>query len=108
MNNIKKDITEEDIYKEAVTGFIVVNGGAGKGNYHHVYTEPICMWCDGLENNITIDKKHTIIGILQAPAGSYRVYGFGEDGNEIELGYEYPGAYHPDWVAELKARRKED
>jgi len=99
-----KPVTEEDIYREAIVGFVIIKDDTGKGNYSFIFTEPICVWHDGLENNISIDKTQTIVGVLPAPDGSYRVYGFGNAGHEIELGHEYVGAYHPDWVEELKSR----
>ena len=48
-----------------------------------------------------------VIGVLPALPNTYRVYGYDIEGDTIELGYEYPGAEHPDWVEELKFQRIE-
>jgi hypothetical protein len=101
------DVTEEDIHRDAVIGHIVIENHTGNGHYFSVYTEPICVYDDGEENDVIIEKQQTIIGMLPALSGTYRVYGFGSDGHEIELGYEYVGAYHPNWVDKLNARRNE-
>lgn len=106
MNNTKKDITEADIYREAIIGFAVIKNSTGHGRYYGVYNEPICIQHDGLEDNINVLADHEIIGVLPAPPMSYRVYGFDGRGDEIDLGYEFPGAYHPDWTKELKQMRE--
>jgi len=99
--------TDTGIYRETIVGFVVINDCMGAGNYCSAYTEPFCIGSDGLGNNISIDKKCDIIGVLPAPAGAYRVYGFDNEGHEVELGHEYPGAYHPNWEDELEAKRNE-
>lgn len=103
-----RTINEEDIYREAIIGFAVIQSSTIDRDRSVVLTEPICGEEDGIGNPIRIDENQSLVGVLPAPAGAYRVYGFGDDGIEIELGYEYPGAYHPDWINKLNAMRKEN
>ena len=101
------NVTKADIYREAIVGFVVIQSSTIESGESVVDVEPMCFSCNGTGNPIYIDKDQVVVGVLPAPAGAYRVYGFGEDGKEIELGYEYPGAYHPNWIDELNAGRKE-
>ena len=102
------NVTKADIYREVIVGFAVIQSITFGGDKSIVLTEPICEEDDGVGNPICIDENQSLVGVLPAPAGAYRVYGFGNDGIEIELGYEFPGAYHPNWIDKLNARRKED
>ena len=104
------DIEREDIFKEVIVAFLVTKKPFvenGKRRYA-VNCYPITFDWEGAtadDTGIELGEKEEVIGIIPAPPGSYAVKGFplGSD-LAIELGYEFAGAYKPDWKEELIGR----
>jgi len=107
MNNEteKNDITEADINKDVLIGYAIVKGVYEK---QYIYKVPIVGWWEEFDDDsIDLEDDDEVIGVITAIPGSYKVSGVDSDGRTlIALGYEFPGAYHPDWIEELKLRRK--
>lgn len=94
------EITEADIYRTAVPGFVVTESTINN-KHRFVGTEPIYNSPDN-DGVINIADDCKVIGVLPALPNTYRVYGHDNDGYIIELGYEHPGEEHPDWVEKLR------
>ncbi|WP_167880969.1 hypothetical protein [Methanococcoides sp. AM1] len=52
--------------------------------------------------HIELEGDDEIISVVPAPPKSYRVTGLTKDRKWAELGYEFDGADHPDWLKVLK------
>lgn len=101
---MKENKQENEIVKETVVGFIVT---ANKFGYF--YTHPLTgSWCGSPDlpcgqEHLDISSEERVIGILPAPPNTFKVTGCNNISNTcISLGYEYEGAYHPDWADEHK------
>ncbi|SMB96770.1 hypothetical protein SAMN00808754_1642 [Thermanaeromonas toyohensis ToBE] len=89
------------ITKEPVVGFLVTANREVDGNCW-ISVRPLeANWEGGDFFSIHLDKEEKIVGIIPAPHGSYIVRGLMPDDTYELLGYEFPGAYHPDWLDEL-------
>ncbi len=101
----KKTISKEAIItKEPVIGFIVTRSKSETGN-DFVWIHPLSVNFEGVLNDADSDlpENAEIVGILPGLPESYKVYGSYEIDEALkELGYEFKGAYHPDWVEKLK------
>jgi hypothetical protein len=116
---VKKTIEEsqEDgskIIKELVVGFLIVKSKVSNGN-SYVNVIPLNSSCDGFNDDHDLDPNEEIVGVIPAPQGSYKILGLFpcEDGQEYPntgkydtLGYEYQGAYYPDWKKLLEENIK--
>jgi hypothetical protein len=100
-----------EFFKDAVLGFVVTRAdkpkqyGPVKPDEPAAYLScrPIAVAWDG-EMDDADDKLYpddTVVGVLPAPPGSYAVYGL--VGNSYKLlGYEFPGAFIPNWEEVLQ------
>jgi hypothetical protein len=102
--------SEQMISKDPIIGFLVIKHISAKGRTN-IWTMPLSINWEGSENHEEINGilnednitggRTEVIGILPAPADSYEVYGYSIKGSDKKLGYEFKGAYHPDWKEEL-------
>lgn len=99
-------VTVSDIIREPILGYVLIKHTTKFGKI--IFKEPIIGWWEVPESDgIELEGDDEIIGIIQAPPGSYLVFGTSETRNTpIQLGTEFPGASHPDWIVELEERRK--
>ena len=99
--------TEVTIIKEPVIGFIVSAAEREDGS-KFLWITPVSLNWEGLLNDEDLDalvSKASVLGVLPAPAESYKVFGSDEDINELKpLGFEFKGCYHPEWRRELKEK----
>jgi len=104
---------EKDIIRDLIVGFLIVRSKVPNG-VSYVSTIPLDTSWDGFNDNIDIDPNEEIIGIIPAPPGSYKILGLVPNKDDIgsyeNLGYEYRGAYFPDWkkLLEEKIKKKEE
>lgn len=92
------------IFREPVIGFVIIKGeyqfSNRKGKPEYYITQKIITtnW-EGLDGD-DIDlypEEREVVGVIPAPPGSFAVYGCLPDDTATLLGYEFPGAYSPDW-----------
>ena len=117
---INKDmnIEESKIMIDPIIGFLVLKCKMTDGSFY-IMTEALIGSWNGLsddEYTYHPDNDEEIIGVLPAPQHSYRVLGlfpcdekelpYPENGTFEFLGYEFEGAYSPDWKKELEKRIK--
>ena len=122
---INEDMHKEDskIIKDLIVGFLIVRSKVKDGS-SYVNTIPLDSSWDGFNGDNDLDANEEIIGVIPAPQGSYKILGLfpcNDDGDDDDdeypgtyelLGYEYDGAYCPDWKELLeeniksKARKK--
>ena len=107
------DIISEqlEIIRDPIIAFLIVKIKNGHDSFY-INTVPITTdWNNFNEDNsVGIDEE--IIGVIPAPQYSYMVSGL-FPGNGVKypatfksLGYEFEGAYCPDWKKELERRIK--
>ncbi|MFZ3384111.1 MAG: hypothetical protein WA144_09315 [Candidatus Methanoperedens sp.] len=99
--------TEATIIKEPVIGFIVSAAEREDGS-KFLWVTPVSLNWEGLLNDEDLDalvSKASVLGVLPAPAESFKVFGSDEDITELKpLGFEFKGCYHPEWTKELKEK----
>lgn len=116
---INKEFDTEDtkIIKDPLIGFLVVKYIRKDGSFY-IGTEPLSASWDGFDDNdYMCNDNDQIIGVLPAPPYSYKVLGlfpcmeenlpYPRNGSYECLGYEFAGAYSPDWKKLLEDRIKE-
>lgn len=91
------------ITKDPVIGFLVTVEQLSTGQCG-VYIYPLEAGWEGADS-FSINGEIKVVGVIPAPPGSYVVRGLMPNNIYEELGYEFPGAYHPDWLAELMKKR---
>ena len=98
-------IVEATIIKEPVIGFIVSAAERDDGS-KFLWVTPISLNWEGLLNDEDLDalvSKASVLGVLPAPADSYKVFGSDAQNDELKaLGFEFKGCYHPEWIKEFK------
>ena len=96
---------ETTIIKEPVIGFIVSAAERDDGS-KFLWVTPISLNWEGLLNDEDLDalvSKASVLGVLPAPAESYKVFGSDAQDDELKaLGFEFKGCYHPEWTKEFK------
>ncbi len=97
-------IKEPIITKEPIIGFLVTkHKSADKTN--HISVKTISMNSKGRVDNKDsgIPPDGEIVAILPAVPESYKVFGsYAPNDEPIELGYEFKGVNHTEWVTELR------
>ena len=100
-------INEATIIKEPVIGFIV-SATEREDSSKFLWVTPVSLNWEGLLNDEDLDalvSKASVLGVLPAPAESYKVFGSDAEGDEPKaLGFEFKGCYHPEWTNELKKK----
>ncbi|MQL51788.1 hypothetical protein GFC01_05825 [Desulfofundulus thermobenzoicus] len=119
MSDVKRkpEITEEDIWKEPVIAFLITKipyyskGPNGRERKYTVNCYPITFDWEGATSNDTgveLEEEERVLGIIPAPPESFLVTGFPPGENvAVKLGYEFSGAFNPDWKEELARKSKE-
>lgn len=101
------------IIKDALIGFLITERVDAKGA-RSVGHRPISYSYDGspfCDNEL--QRNENVIGILAAPPKSYCVYGLFPPkdreghGEYREIGFEFEGADHPDWLEMLNEQIEE-
>ena len=100
-------IVEATIIKEPVIGFIVSAAEREDGS-KFLWVTPVSLNWEGLLNDEDLDalvSKASVLGVLPAPAESYKVFGSDVGDDEPKaLGFEFKGCFHPEWTNELKKK----
>lgn len=97
---IEQEIT---IGRDPVIGYLVLNCKRTDGT-HFITLEPLVACTDDFYHH-DLAPNEKIIGILQAPLGTYKVWAFGSDTEEddvTQLGYDYQGV-SIDWKDEFRS-----
>lgn len=99
-------MSEEMILRDAVIGFIVTEARPARSHSAGplITVRPISMNFEGYTDDDELElagpdrmwEQERVVGVIAAPPGAYRVLGVIGD-QWKELGYEFPGADHPDW-----------
>jgi len=95
------------IWKELVPAFAVIELSASSTTQDlpSIILEPLSIdWegiCDG-GKKLGVHEK--IVQAVSAPEGCFKVYGELSETETEVLGYEFPGAFHPNWKYVLKER----
>ena len=91
------DVSPDDIVKDAVVAWVITRCRIGRRAYFVAI--PIDATWEGEAGSERSGDGCEIVGVVPAQPGTYRVWCCPEEEGEcLELGYELPGAYHPDWV----------
>ena len=115
MNKVIEEFNKEqlEIIRDPIIAFLIVKI---KNNHKSYYINTVPITTDwnnfNEDNSIGIDEE--IIGVIPAPQHSYMVSGlfprkgikYPDNGAFKSLGYEFKGAYCPDWKKELERRIK--
>ena len=85
------EITEKNIIRECVIGIITIE--------HNIENSRFVGMTYLTDANYSIDLEagDRVIGVVQAPAGTFEVYGVDDEGKEHRLGMEFGGATNHDW-----------
>ena len=75
-----------------------------------IYLRPLMVSWEGDETgrapgNASFSKEGTMQGVVPAQPGTFHVLGQIAPGRLVHLGYEIPGADHPDWEALLTSKK---
>ena len=104
-------VRAEDIFKEAVVAWLIMGFKSPRRPRIIIETRPVAVDWEGetgKEADFPTMDGLKVLGIVPAQPGTFLVRCCPDeiDGFCIMLGYELPGAYHPDWVEECKERIK--
>ena len=117
MKQVIEESQKDDskIIKDLVVGFLVVKSKVINGN-SYVNVIPLNSSWNGFNDDHDLDANEEIVGVIPAPQGSYKILGlfpcedgeqgYPDTGRYGTLGYEYKGAYYPDWKKLLEEQIK--
>lgn len=89
-------MNDEMIYRRSVIAFVVTKEKSC--GFQYIYQYPITVYSDGDSDDIELHEEEEVVSVVPAQLGTFAVYGIMPgDSNDELLGYEYPGAYNPDW-----------
>lgn len=96
------------IEREVVIGFVVVMDECREYSSHPIIGDHEGYFDSSFGNPIYENQK--IIGVLPAPQNTFKIWGHteGEDAIWVSLGYEFLGAYAPNWEEIYPKRKQED
>lgn len=103
-----------EIIRDPIIAFLIIKVSNGRESFF-INTVPITTdWNNFNEDNCSICPEDEIIGVVSASQHSYMVSGlfpqkgakYPDSGTFKPLGYEFEGAYCPDWKKELERRIK--
>jgi hypothetical protein len=106
----EEEVKDEDILKDPVVAWVVVEAkrhyllSKGEPPYF-VMSFPVVQDCEGWGETTDMDENEKVVGVVPAQPRTYRVSG-DIGGCFEELGYEFEGAWHPDWKEALKEKRE--
>lgn len=111
-------LEESKIARDPVICFLIVKS-RGDHDSFYIKAMPVNGSWDDLDDGITIDREDEIIDVIPAPQHTFKVSGlfpcdqqdlpYPDSGIYELLGYEFTGAYHPDWkglLEDMIKRRK--
>jgi len=112
---LKKEQLE--IIRDPIVAFLIIKVKNSNESFH-INTIPITIDWNNFNENNYVCAEDEIIGIVSAPQHSYMVSGlFPSKGEGVKctdnstfksLGYEFEGAYCPNWKKELERRIKDE
>jgi hypothetical protein len=113
---VNEGLDEQEIIKDPIIAFLLIKVKDNNESFH-IDTVPITVDWNNFNEDNSVCADNEIIGVVTAPQHSYMVSGlFPHKGVNIKypgsgtfkpLGYEFEGAYFPDWEKELKRRIKD-
>ncbi len=113
--NIEHEVNIEqlEIVKDPIVAFLIIKVNNGNESFF-INTMPITTDWNNFNEDSSICVKDEVIGVVSAPQHSYMVSGlfphkgvkYPYNGTFKSLGYEFEGAYRPDWKKELERRIK--
>lgn len=111
-------LEESKITRDSVICFLIVKS-KGDGDSFYVKAIPVSESWDCLDDGSVVSAEDEIISVIPAPKYIFKVSGlfpcdkkdlpYPESGIYEFLGYEFGGAYHPDWkelLEDMIKRRK--
>ncbi len=113
--NIKQEFDREqlEIIRDPIVAFLIIKVKNGHESFF-VNTVPMTSDWNNFNEDNSIRAEDEVIGVVPAPQHSYMVSGlfphkdvkYPDNGTFKSLGYEFEGAYCPDWKKELERRIK--
>lgn len=99
------------IWREAVVGIMVsscpyLRPPPGHPTHFTILRPLVVDWAMEVPCNDDVESKEETVGLLPV-AGAYKVYGNCSCGEALELGFEFQGAYRPDWETVLVEKLSE-
>lgn len=116
--NINEWLKKEqlEIIRDPIIAFLIIKAKYNNESFH-VNTIPITIDWNNFNEDNYVCAEDEVLGIVSAPPHSYMVSGrfprkhgdtiYPDSGTFKPLGYEFEGAYCPDWEKELERRIKE-
>ena len=115
MENINEEFNKEQskIIRDPIIAFLIVKIKNDQNSFY-INTVPITTDWNNFNEDTDINSDDEIIGVVPAPQHSYMVSGlfprkgvkYPDNGTFKYLGFEFEGAYCPDWEKELERRIK--
>jgi hypothetical protein len=115
-----KKINEEfnreqlEIIRDPIVAILIIKVKNSNESFH-INTVPITIDWNNFNEDNSVCAEDEVIGVVSAPQHSYMVSGLFPrkgmkypDGTFKSLGYEFEGAYRPDWKEVLERRIKHE
>lgn len=115
MEKINEELNKEqlEIIRDPIVAFLIIKVKNGHESFF-INTVPITTDWNSFNEDNSFRTEDEVIGVVSAPQRSYMVSGlfprkgakYPDNGAFKSLGYEFEGAYCPDWKKELERRIK--
>lgn len=115
MEKINEKFNREqlEIIRDPIIAFLIIKVKNGHESFF-IDTVPITTDWNSFNEDSSIRAEDEVLGVVTAPHHSYMVSGlfprkdakYPDNGTFKSLGYEFEGAYCPDWKKELERRIK--
>lgn len=110
-----EDKGQLEIIRDPIIAFLIIRIKSNN-NSSYINTIPITTDWNNFNEDNSICEDEEIIGVVPAPQHSYMISGlfpckevkYPDNGTFKPLGFEFEGAYCPDWKKELERRVKND
>lgn len=106
---------KEEIYRTPVIAFAIIKSNSSNAPDPPVLLPiPIAIDWEGMNDLPELEADCEVVGVTPALPDTYEVWAEAPPGPShskegyILLGYEIPGAYHPDWQGELAKKKEEN
>jgi hypothetical protein len=104
---------QSEIIRDPIVAFLIIKVKNGNESFF-IDTVPITTDWNNFNEDNSFRTEDDVIGVVSAPQHSYMVSGLfpskgtkhPDSGTFKSLGYEFEGAYCPDWKKELERRIK--
>jgi hypothetical protein len=108
------NIEQLEIIRDPIVAFLIIKVKNSNESFH-INTVPITIDWNNFNEDNSVCAEDEVIGVVSAPQHSYMVSGlfprkgvkYPDSGTFKPLGYEFEGAYCPDWKKELERRIKD-